>query len=81
MEVNKVNQVGVVYHLEQLLQYEKPILMDEKVFFLLTGSIHPPEYDNTLVCYNHRTGDSLWQKKIIANFINTDLTLIEGLGE
>lgn len=68
IEVNKVNQVGVIYHLEQLLQYEKPILMDEKVFFLLTGSIHPPEYDNTLICYNHSSGDSLWQRNYNRQF-------------
>ena len=47
MEVNKVNQVGVVYHLEQLLQYEKLILMDEKVFFGIRGRKKGEEYENS----------------------------------
>lgn len=68
MEVNKVTQVGEIYQIEQLLQYAKPILIYEKVFFLLTGTTNPQEYDNTLICCNHRTEDSLWQRNYNRQF-------------
>jgi len=74
VENNDIRQVGFIYKKHQLDQFKRPIVIGNRVYFLLENLGLFEETGSTLIAYNHITGDSLWQNNYNSKFYGKGFT-------
>ena len=75
IEVNKVKQVGNIIKLEQLFQNFPPIVINNRIFYLLDNADLFDQAGSTLIAYDLENGDSLWQNNYNRHFNRYGLTV------
>ncbi|MBK9631763.1 MAG: hypothetical protein IPO62_11960 [Saprospiraceae bacterium] len=75
VEVSDIkNQIGLILQRELLYPHLSPLIVNDRLYYLLDNGGGFSNPGSTLICYNHNTGDTIWQRNYNLKFYGKGFT-------